>query len=125
MLRVRHRKFHWESRGEDILFTTRAARPAHVVHIDGHRRPNQTMPSGNFTLLAGSFFAEEYGAAWDIADRVVERPCLLPAVARVGPIAHIFQASANRRRQHGHSPSQPLRSAENAVGCGIVMIALN
>jgi hypothetical protein len=33
-------------------------------------------------------------------------------------------ASANRLRQHGHSPSHPLRSAENAVGCGSVMSAL-
>ena len=40
-------------------------------------------------------------------------------------LAHICQASANRRRQHGHSPSCPLMSDENAVGCGMVMIALN
>ena len=33
-------------------------------------------------------------------------------------------APAKRLRQQGHSPSHPLRSAENAVGCGSVMIAL-
>lgn len=32
-------------------------------------------------------------------------------------------ASANRLRQHGHSPSFPLRMVENALGCGSVMIA--
>lgn len=33
-------------------------------------------------------------------------------------------ASANRLRQYGHSPWNPLISAENAVHCGSVMIAL-
>jgi hypothetical protein len=37
----------------------------------------------------------------------------------------LCQASAKPLRQHGHSPSCPLSSAENAVGCGSVMIALN
>jgi hypothetical protein len=32
-------------------------------------------------------------------------------------------ASANRLRQHGHSLSPPRRIAENALGCGSVMIA--
>jgi hypothetical protein len=46
-------------------------------------------------------------------------------VARSGHIARICQASAKRLRQHGHAPSYPLMSAENAIGCGIVMIAFN
>ena len=37
----------------------------------------------------------------------------------------VYTASANRRRQHGHSPSKPLTSAVKADGCGSVMIALN
>jgi hypothetical protein len=36
-----------------------------------------------------------------------------------------YPASANGRRQQGHSPSCPWIRAENAVGCGMVMIALN
>jgi hypothetical protein len=44
---------------------------------------------------------------------------------RNGHLARICQASANPRRQRGHSPSCPLSSAENPVGCGIVVIALN
>ncbi len=36
-----------------------------------------------------------------------------------------YEASANRLRQHGHSPSHPLMSAANADGCGMVVIALN
>lgn len=42
-----------------------------------------------------------------------------------GLTARFYPASGNRRRQHGHSPSYPRRSAEKAVVCGIVMIALN
>ena len=42
-----------------------------------------------------------------------------------GHIHFVQDASANRVRQHGHSPSYPLRSAANADGCGIVMMALN
>mgnify|MGYP007073181506 CR=1 FL=1 len=40
----------------------------------------------------------------------------------------IFQhqeASANRRRQQGHLPSNPRINALKDVGCGIDMIALN
>src|SRR5258708_1606881 len=37
----------------------------------------------------------------------------------------VYDASANVRRQHGHSPSNPLTSARNADGCGSVVIALN
>src|SRR5947209_6148990 len=36
-----------------------------------------------------------------------------------------YAASANGRRQQGHSPSCPWIRAENAVGCGMDMIALN
>ncbi len=36
-----------------------------------------------------------------------------------------YPPSANGRRQQGHSPSCPWIRAENAVGCGMVMIALN
>jgi len=36
-----------------------------------------------------------------------------------------YGASANRRRQQGHSPSNPWTRAANADGCGSVMIALN
>jgi hypothetical protein len=38
--------------------------------------------------------------------------------------ARDYDASANGLRQHGHSPSYPLRRAENAVGCGRAIIAL-
>jgi hypothetical protein len=37
----------------------------------------------------------------------------------------VYPASANCRRQHGHSPSCPWIRAKNAVGCGMVMIALD
>ncbi len=43
----------------------------------------------------------------------------------VGGIDRSYEASANRLRQQGHSPSYPLMRAENADGCGSVMIALN
>ena len=36
-----------------------------------------------------------------------------------------YPASANGRRQQGHSPSCPWIRARNAVGCGMIMIALN
>ena len=35
-----------------------------------------------------------------------------------------YEASAKRLRQHGHSPSNPLASDENADGWGMVMMAL-
>jgi hypothetical protein len=47
------------------------------------------------------------------------------AVACFGLIDRLHPAPANRRRQHGHSPSRPWIRAENAAGCGRVMIALN
>src|SRR5262249_29250012 len=50
--------------------------------------------------------------------------CVRPSW-RIGHIARDYAASANRLRQHGHSPSNPRASAANAVGCGRVMIALN
>lgn len=34
-------------------------------------------------------------------------------------------ASVNCLLQHGHAPSKPLANAENAEGCGSVMMALN
>ena len=40
-------------------------------------------------------------------------------------IARAYDSSANGLLQHGHSPSYPLTRAENAVGCGRVVIALN
>ena len=40
-------------------------------------------------------------------------------------IARAYDSSANGLLQHGHSPSYPLTRAENAVGCGKVVIALN
>jgi hypothetical protein len=43
--------------------------------------------------------------------------------ARSGHIARRSAASANRLRQHGHSPSNLWASAENAMGCGSAMIA--
>ena len=43
---------------------------------------------------------------------------------RVGFIGRGGQSLENDRRQHGHAPSCPLRIAEKAGGCGMVMIAL-
>jgi len=40
-------------------------------------------------------------------------------------IARAYDSSGNGLLQHGHSPSYPLTRAENAVGCGRVVIALN
>lgn len=60
-----------------------------------------------------------------VSPLVQARRQLASCPIRFGPIIRIGQASANPRRQHGHSPSCPLSSAENAVGCGIVIIALN
>lgn len=49
----------------------------------------------------------------------------LGETARAGHIDRIYETSAKRLRQHGHSPSYPLTSAVNADGCGMVIIALN
>jgi hypothetical protein len=49
---------------------------------------------------------------------------ILPQIC-FGHIDRVYPASAKRRRQHGHSSSCPWIRAENAVGCGRVMIALN
>jgi hypothetical protein len=52
------------------------------------------------------------------------RPGEVMAVTGISWSPHSHPASANRLRQHGHSPSCPLIRANNAVGCGSVMIAL-
>jgi hypothetical protein len=41
-----------------------------------------------------------------------------------GHVAHIYDQSANGRRQHGHWPAKPRTNAVNADGCGSVTIAL-
>jgi hypothetical protein len=41
-----------------------------------------------------------------------------PILVRVGHIGLAYVASANRRRKHGHSQSNPLTPAENEVGGG-------
>jgi hypothetical protein len=47
------------------------------------------------------------------------------SAACLGHLDRLHAVSVNRLRQQGHSPSNPRANAENAVGCGRVMIALN